>query len=290
MAATVPSLAQVGVHAGIGDGYVGRMEAGRLTFIGNATTLLRLGSFTLLTDPNFIRAGQRAYLGYGLFSKRRRHPAMGVEDLPDLDTVLLSHLHGDHWDGVAERGLPRETPVVTTPAAAEALAKKGFATHGLKTWEPHELQRGDETLRITSLPGRHGPRGVNHLLPPVMGSLVDLERADRRELRLYISGDTLCVPELREIVSRFSDIDVAVVHLGGTRLLRLVLVTMDGKQGSDLVQLVNPGMVVPVHYDDYTVFTSPLSDFEAEAQRRGFEKLVNVVGRGEEIPLRGSAG
>ncbi|MEJ7742543.1 MAG: hypothetical protein WKF73_08370 [Nocardioidaceae bacterium] len=26
-----------------------------LTFIGNATTLLRIGSFTLLTDPNFLR-------------------------------------------------------------------------------------------------------------------------------------------------------------------------------------------------------------------------------------------
>ncbi len=30
-----------------------------LTFGGNATTLLRLGPFTLLTDPNFLRRGQR---------------------------------------------------------------------------------------------------------------------------------------------------------------------------------------------------------------------------------------
>jgi L-ascorbate metabolism protein UlaG (beta-lactamase superfamily) len=37
-----------------------------LTFIGTATTVLRLGGFTLLTDPNFLHRGQRAYLGYGL--------------------------------------------------------------------------------------------------------------------------------------------------------------------------------------------------------------------------------
>ena len=30
-----------------------------LTFVGTATTVLRLGPFTLLTDPNFIRRGQR---------------------------------------------------------------------------------------------------------------------------------------------------------------------------------------------------------------------------------------
>ena len=37
-----------------------------LTFVGTATTVLRLGAFTLLTDPNLIRHGQRVHLGYGL--------------------------------------------------------------------------------------------------------------------------------------------------------------------------------------------------------------------------------
>jgi L-ascorbate metabolism protein UlaG (beta-lactamase superfamily) len=37
-----------------------------ITFIGTATTIVRLGSFTVLTDPNFLHRGQRAYLGRGL--------------------------------------------------------------------------------------------------------------------------------------------------------------------------------------------------------------------------------
>lgn len=41
-----------------------------LTFGGNATTLLRLWPFTLLTDPKFLHRGQRAYLGKGLFTTR----------------------------------------------------------------------------------------------------------------------------------------------------------------------------------------------------------------------------
>jgi hypothetical protein len=36
-----------------------------LTFVGTATTLIRLGRFTLLTDPDFLHRGQRAYLGRG---------------------------------------------------------------------------------------------------------------------------------------------------------------------------------------------------------------------------------
>jgi hypothetical protein len=40
-----------------------------------------------------------------------------------------------------------------------------------------------------------------------------------------------------------------------------------------------------VHYDDYGVFKSPLSDFEAEVQRRGLADLVQVVRRGDTVDL-----
>lgn len=64
-----------------------------------------MGVLTLLTDPNFLRQGQRAYVGHGLVSKRLTEPALGIAHLPALDAVLLSHVHGDHWDRVAQAGL-----------------------------------------------------------------------------------------------------------------------------------------------------------------------------------------
>jgi L-ascorbate metabolism protein UlaG (beta-lactamase superfamily) len=256
-----------------------------LTFVGTATTVLRLGAFTLLTDPNFIRRGERVHLGYGLVSKRRTDPAMRIDELPPLDAVLLSHLHGDHFDRVAKRDLPREPPVVTTRHAARRLQRWGFGgATGLATWDDWEVERGDERLRITSVPGRHGPAGVHRLLPPVMGSVVDLERAGRRVLRAYVTGDTLNVPELRAIRERFPDIDVMITHLGGTRVLG-VLVTMDGRQGGDLVEMIEPAAVVPVHYDDYTVFRSPLEDFVAELRRRGQDERLRPVTRGDTVTL-----
>jgi L-ascorbate metabolism protein UlaG (beta-lactamase superfamily) len=84
-----------------------------LTFVGTAATLLRIGSLTVLTDPNFLHRGQRAYLGKGLWSRRLTDPALEPEDLPALDMVVLSHLHGDHFDRVARRRLDRAVPVVT---------------------------------------------------------------------------------------------------------------------------------------------------------------------------------
>ena len=101
-----------------------------MTFGGTATMLLRIGAFTLLTDPNFLHRGQRARLGYGLRAKRLTEPALQPTQLPPLDGILLSHLHGDHWDRIATRSLPKETPVVTTPEAATCLAEARLHRHG----------------------------------------------------------------------------------------------------------------------------------------------------------------
>jgi L-ascorbate metabolism protein UlaG (beta-lactamase superfamily) len=257
-----------------------------LTFGGNATTLLRVGPFTVLTDPNFLRRGQRAYLGYGLFTKRLTDPALLPTQLPALDAILLSHLHDDHWDRIATRSLPKETPVVTTPAAARELAKKGFAqASDLSDWQSQEFTRGTTTLRITSVPGVHGPGLMGQLLPPVMGSVLELLRDGAVTWRGYISGDTVYRRDLGEVLERCGPLDVAIPHLGGTKALGFT-VTMDGRQGADLVELLKPALVVPVHFDDYTRFSSGLGDFVAEVAARRAPGKIRAVRRGQTISLR----
>ncbi|MGS2619411.1 MBL fold metallo-hydrolase [Micromonospora sp. LZ34] len=263
------------------------MEAAQpeVTFIGTATTVLRIGGFTLLTDPNFLHRGQRAYLGKGMWSRRRTDPALRIVQLPSLDAVLLSHLHGDHFDRVARRELDRELPIVTTPAAERKLRRWGFrAAEGLPTWRTRELRGDGETLRLTAMPGQHGPGALDRLLPDVMGTMIDLERDGTRQFRLYVTGDTLNKPLLAGIPERYPDIDAMLIHLGGTRVAGILL-TMDARQGADLVELVHPKLTVPIHYDDYPVFRSPLGHFVAEARRRGFVQRVRTIARGETVPL-----
>jgi L-ascorbate metabolism protein UlaG (beta-lactamase superfamily) len=257
-----------------------------LTFGGTATTLLRIGPFTLLTDPNFLHRGQYARLGYGLRSKRLTEPALQPTQLPALDGILLSHMHGDHWDAVATKSLPKDSPVVTTPEAAKCLADRGFtATAELRAWQTHEFSRGTDVLRITSVPGVHGPGPLARLLPQVMGSVLELIRDGAVSWRGYISGDTLYRPFLGEVLERCGPLDAVVPHLGGTKALG-VTVTMDARQGADLVELLKPPVTVPVHFDDYGRFMSPLVDFVAEVGRRRLPGELRTVSRGDTVSLR----
>ena len=257
-----------------------------MTFGGNATMLLRIGGFTLLTDPNFVRRGARVYLGKGLWTKRLTDPALQPSDVPALDAIVLSHLHGDHWDRIATRELDRATPVVTTPAAAAALGRRGFAaTSDLRPWQRHELSQGGERLRITAVPGVHGPGPLARVLPPVMGSVLELLRDGEVSWRGYVSGDTLRRPWLAEVLQRCGPLDVLIPHLGGTRALGLT-VTMDGRQGADLVEMLKPPVTVPIHFDDYDRFASPLGEFVTEVAARRLPCELRPAHRGETISLR----
>jgi L-ascorbate metabolism protein UlaG (beta-lactamase superfamily) len=257
-----------------------------MTFGGNATMLLRIGPFTVLTDPNFVRRGQRVYLGKGLWAKRLTDPALEPTQLPDLDAIVLSHLHADHWDRIATARLDRSTPVVTTRQAAKALARKGFgATADLEPWQTHILRRNADTLRITSVPGVHGPGPLARVLPPVMGSVLELLHDGEVQWRGYISGDTLRRPWLAEVLERCGPLDVLIPHLGGTKALG-VTVTMDGSQGADLVEMLKPPVTVPIHFDDYDRFRSTLGDFVTEVQRRRLPGQLRTAVRGETISLR----
>ena len=272
------------------SGPVTERATASLTFIGNATTLLRLNGVTLLTDPSFLHAGDHVHVGYGLFAKRLLEPALQLADLPRLDAVLLSHLHGDHWDPPAERGLDHALPLVTTRQAAEALAGRGFSrTYGLDHWDAVALDKpGGGGLTITAVPAQHGPKPVAALLPATNGHVLDVPRAGVRPLRVYISGDTLVHDALREIPRRLPGIDVAVLHLGGTRIPSPklgVLVTLDAAGGVEAVRIVDPATVVPIHTDDWNLFSEGLDAFVAAMRAAGLAEKLRVVGRGETMDL-----
>ena len=268
------------IPAGTGSTTPAR-DDGSIFFIGNATVLLRFGGFTILTDPTFVHMHEQVPLGYGMSTTRLTDPAIDIDALPPLDFVLLSHFHGDHFDQVAERELNRSLPIITTPQAVKELEQRGFGNAmGLDTWEALDVVKGHERVRVTAMPGRHGPGITDFALPDVMGSVLELPGSAGAVRKIYISGDTLVYEDLHDIPKRYPDLDIGLFHLGGTRVMGL-LVTMDAEQGVEAVQIVDPRVAVPIHYDDYDVFTSPLSDFREAATKAGIRDRVHEMARGD---------
>src|SRR3954464_12012832 len=101
-------------------------EDGSVFFVGTATVILRYAGFTILTDPNFLHAGDHVHLGYGLTAKRMTNPAIELKNVPPIAFCVLSPYHGDHFDQMVEERLQKDLPNITPEHAAGEIKDKGF--------------------------------------------------------------------------------------------------------------------------------------------------------------------
>jgi len=156
-------------------------------------------------------------------------------------------------------------------------------------------------LKVTAMPGKHVPNGLlstlNELagaVPPTNGWMLEMgyqapndssSTSFKCGYRIYISGDTLMVDELKSIPQRYAgqSIDLMLCHLGGTTIpspaMPLLMVTMDAAQGLQLLRLINPDLTIPIHFDDYDVFLSPLEDFKKKIEEAGLSDKVVYLDR-----------
>jgi L-ascorbate metabolism protein UlaG (beta-lactamase superfamily) len=251
-------------------------------FIGNATLLIRSAGFTVLTDPNFVRRGEQIHIGYMMHTVRLTDPAMRIRELPQLDLCVVSHIHEDHFDKIVQRELDKALPIISTHQGASIIRKKGFTgTRPLWPWRSVSVSKGNSTLRITAVPATHAPAPASAFFPSVIGSVLEFtDGGTGNTFRLYQSGDTLLYKGFEEIGRRFPDIDVAVLHLGGTRVGPL-MVTMNAQQGLEAMRLLRPRTVLPVHHNDYPLMKEGVEVFRSGAAQAGLGDRVVVLRHGE---------
>jgi UDP-MurNAc hydroxylase len=115
----------------------------RVTYYGQACTLIEAGGRTILTDP-WLTEG--AYLGTWFHTHLLAEAGVSPETLPKIDFLFLSHEHEDHLDVATLRHFPKDIPLLlckfATPKLRSFLEKQGF-TNIRETKSGEELDLGD---------------------------------------------------------------------------------------------------------------------------------------------------
>ena len=260
------------------------MTDARISHLGGPTTLIEVAGWRILTDPTFDPPGQRYFFGWGTTSRKLAGPSVSPDELGPIDAVLVSHHHhGDNLDPTAQALLPRWGTTVTTRKAAAAL---GGRSVGLAAWETTTLEApGKPTITITATPCRHGPVGSEPITGPVIGFALAWD--GQQNGQLWVTGDTVLYPALREVPQRL-DVGTLLLHLGSVRFRYLsgwFRYTMDAREGAELIDLVAPTHVIPVHYEGWSHFQQDRPAAEPVLARSRYADRITWLDPGRSVDL-----
>ena len=252
----------------------------RLTHVGGPTLLVEAAGLRILTDPTFDAPGRRYSFGWGTSSRKLAGPAREPADLGRIDAVLLTHDH--HADNLDDRGreLLAEVPtVLTTEPGARRLARSRSAgsgvVQGLAPWATTRIGE----VGVTATPCRHGPPLSRPVAGAVIGFALDL--GDRT---VWISGDTVLYRGIREVARRIP-VDVAVLHLGCVRfpVTGPLHYSLTGPEAVQTCRLLEPDVVVPVHYEGWSHFREGRAEAERAFTAAGLTEKVRWPVPGEAL-------
>ncbi len=246
----------------------------RLFYIGHATTLLRLGDSSILTDP---------MLGRWLGPLRRQ----GAEPPPELpripDLVVISHLHRDHLHLRSLRRLPRSTPLVVPRGAARWARRSGSD-------DIREIGRGETIsiggVEVTAVPAVHdGRRDRWGAQIEPLGYLI--ARGGRT---VYFAGDTDLFPEMSDLGS----LDLALLPVWGWGA-SVGPGHLDPEGAARALRLLRPRLAVPIHWGTFypaglrrlrpEPLAEPPLEFARLARELAPEVEVRVLAPGSETSL-----
>jgi L-ascorbate metabolism protein UlaG (beta-lactamase superfamily) len=200
----------------------------RIEYVGHATVVVDLDGVRLLTDP--LLRNRVAHL--------RRSTPVAARALRGVDAVLVSHAHYDHLDLPSLEKLGKKIPVVMPRGLGGLLRKRKFESV-LEVEVGETIAIGE--LRIQAVRAEHdrgrGPFGAS--ADPV-GYVVSGTKS------IYFAGDT----DLFEEMSELGPVDVGLIPiwgwgpgLGGGHL--------DPARAAEAVALIQPQLVVPIHWGTY---------------------------------------
>jgi L-ascorbate metabolism protein UlaG (beta-lactamase superfamily) len=97
-----------------------------LKLLRNATLKLDYAGSTILIDPFFApKHSQRSITGRSA-NPMTDLPVSTNEILAGVELVLVSHLHADHFDSVAQERTPKHLPLICQPGDEEKIRSFGF--------------------------------------------------------------------------------------------------------------------------------------------------------------------
>lgn len=240
----------------------------RITWLGHSSSLIEIDGKRFLTDPMWSqRSSPLSWAG----PKRFFDPPLALEDLPPIDTVLISHDHYDHLDKTTVKRLAETGTSFIVPLGVGAhLEGWGIESRRIVELDWWESKKIGE-LNIIATPARHFS-GRSPILTDRDRTLWAGFAILGPEHRVYYSGDTTMFEGFKEIGEKLGPFDAALIEVGAYHRLWADL-HIGPEQAVQALQMVKGKLLIPVHWGTFNLamhsWTEPAERLIVAAEQAG---------------------
>ena len=254
------------------------MRVMKIHLLRHATLVVTLGDLTLLVDPMLSPAQAMEPVAHA--GNQWRIPMVGLPLSPGklqvllehIDAVLVTHTHPDHWDAAAQTLLPKQIPILCQPEDQGMIEQAGFSSV-----LPVQQRKEWQGLQLFRTEGQHGHGDLGKKMGPVSGYVLTEGKAPA----LYIAGDTVWCPEIKQVLEQFSP-EVVVLNAGAaTFVTGGGPITMNEEDVCQVCQTIPQAQVIAVHMDVVNHCRLTRADLRRSIATQGLEKQVLIPNDGE---------
>ena len=248
----------------------------QIRLIRNATMRLTYFGREFLLDP-FLAPSKTLESFAGISP----NPIVGLpcpagEVLAGAEVVVLSHLHIDHFDPLAQESLAKDIPIFCQPDDEDRIAAMGFRDItpiiDSATWQG---------ITINRCPGRHGSGALAEQMGRVSGFVFGAVG----EPTLYWAGDTVWYDEVQSTIEHFRP-DVIITHSSGAKFGDSDPIVMDAEQTIAVCREAPEATVIAVHMESLDHGTVTRTDLRMVADHAFIQPdQLRIPADGDRITL-----
>lgn len=218
----------------------------KITQIRNATIIVDYGGTRFLLDP--MLAAKGSFPAFAGTANERANPLvdlpLSLDTIVDVDAVIVTHTHRDHWDDAAARALPKHLPLfVQHEKDAARIRAEGFA-------DVRVLAEGTTFggVSLAKTPGQHGSDAAMRLIGERLGEVCGVVFRHPDERTLYVAGDTVWNRFVAESL-RCHRPKVVVLNCGDARIDGCGSIIMGKEDVAAVCRAAPEALVIASHMD-----------------------------------------
>lgn len=254
-----------------------------ITQIRNATLIIEYAGVKILIDP--MLADKDAFPGLpGTVNSHIRMPTVdlpiSIKEILDVDAILLTHLHPDHWDETACQAISNDTLIWLQNEKDQAtLQQQGFTN-------THIFKDGTyfKDITLTSTQCQHGYDMLfdNPAMAERLGEVTGVILSHPEEKTVYLVGDSIWTPQIETTMKTIQP-EVVILNAGWAHVLEFGPIIMGKEDVLKTHMLLPNAKIVATHMEAVNHVLLSRAELKDYAEVNQIDSFVSIPEDGENV-------